>query len=85
MTLRWFGARLNPDYLMPIRFFRLDPLRIRRQRNSDGENNGFLHAQVSTDSCIAPKSRAANSICGIRPGTPILRPAEIPSIYACRG
>jgi hypothetical protein len=43
---------------MPVRLLRLDPLGIGRQRNGDSENDGFGHAQVSTDSRIAPKSRA---------------------------
>src|SRR5690349_12662280 len=49
-------SRLDPDHLVTIRFLRLDPLRVRRQREGNGEDNGFLHAQVSTDPCIAPKT-----------------------------
>jgi hypothetical protein len=31
-------------------------LGIGRQSNGDGESNGFLHGQVSADSCIPPKT-----------------------------
>jgi hypothetical protein len=64
-------GRFNPDHFVPVRLFCFDPLGTGGQRDGDGENNGFLHAQVSTDSSIAPKN------VGLRPAFPIADPTMV--------
>jgi hypothetical protein len=51
-------SRFDANHLVPVRPLRFDPLGVGRQSNGDCENNAFLHAQVSTDSCTAPKTIA---------------------------
>jgi hypothetical protein len=51
-------SRFDADHFVPVRLLRFDPLGIGRQSKGDCENNNFLHAQVSSDSCTAPKSQA---------------------------